>query len=399
LPGAGGLYSFTRYALGPLAGFICGILTLFQYLVMPAVMVVTIGQYLDQLVPDVPIYLWWLLLYTIFVLIHIGGVIRTLRITLALAVLTILILLVFYVSALVTGSVSDELLANVNSLSPRITTWLPKGWLGIFLALPSALWFYVAVELLPVAGEETHDVGKNMPRAVIGTILTLFLLSFLTLFIGSNVGEGASVIGKSESPLSDGFTTIFGLKVVGILIGLVALMTSFHAIIYAYGRLLFALSRAGYLPRWLSITTPLDFPYFKNLSRDQAQAPSLNLDEITSGTQAGRLASLKKGLRKMLALQKNRLQRLLVYLRNKTLQILNSQRQTPVRALIVGAVIGLIFAYFISNEESIIGEVLLNTALFTVAFSYMMVFASYIVLKREGADLPRPYNIRVRWAQ
>lgn len=237
----------------------------------------------------------------------------------------------------------------------------------------------MAVELLPVAGEETHDVGKNMPRAVIGTILTLFLLSFLTLFIGSHVGEGASVIGKSESPLSDGFTTIFGLKVVGILIGLVALMTSFHAIIYAYGRLLFALSRAGYLPRWLSITTPLDFPYFKNLSRDQAQAPSLNLDEITSGTQAGRLASLKKGLRKMLALQKNRLQRLLVYLRNKTLQILNSQRQTPVRALIVGAVIGLIFAYFISNEYSIIGEVLLNTAIFTVAFSYMMVFASYIV--------------------
>ena len=32
------------------------------------------------------------------------------------------------------------------------------------------------------------------------------------------------------------------------------LVASFHTIIFAYGRQIFSLSRAGYFPRWLSLT-------------------------------------------------------------------------------------------------------------------------------------------------
>ena len=39
-----------------------------------------------------------------------------------------------------------------------------------------------------------------------------------------------------------------------IIIALTGLVASFHTIIYAYGRVLFALSRAGYIPRWISVT-------------------------------------------------------------------------------------------------------------------------------------------------
>jgi ethanolamine permease len=38
------------------------------------------------------------------------------------------------------------------------------------------------------------------------------------------------------------------------MIALTGLIASFHTIIYAYGRVLFALSRAGYIPRWISLT-------------------------------------------------------------------------------------------------------------------------------------------------
>ncbi|HXL15891.1 MAG TPA: amino acid permease, partial [Streptosporangiaceae bacterium] len=40
------------------------------------------------------------------------------------------------------------------------------------------------------------------------------------------------------------------------LIGLVGLIASFFTIIYAYGRNTYALSRAGYFPKWLSVTHP-----------------------------------------------------------------------------------------------------------------------------------------------
>ena len=35
------------------------------------------------------------------------------------------------------------------------------------------------------------------------------------------------------------------------------LVASFHAIIFAYGRQIYSLSRAGYFPRWLSLTHPV----------------------------------------------------------------------------------------------------------------------------------------------
>ena len=38
-------------------------------------------------------------------------------------------------------------------------------------------------------------------------------------------------------------------------------MASFFSIVYAYSRQLFALSRAGYLPRWLSVTGKRKTPY------------------------------------------------------------------------------------------------------------------------------------------
>ena len=43
--------------------------------------------------------------------------------------------------------------------------------------------------------------------------------------------------------------------------GLAGLVASFFSIIYAYSRQLFALSRAGYLPRWLSLTGGRKTPY------------------------------------------------------------------------------------------------------------------------------------------
>jgi amino acid transporter len=33
------------------------------------------------------------------------------------------------------------------------------------------------------------------------------------------------------------------------------LIASFHTIIFAYGRQIYSLSRAGYFPRWLSVTS------------------------------------------------------------------------------------------------------------------------------------------------
>ncbi|HKX75040.1 MAG TPA: amino acid permease, partial [Acidimicrobiia bacterium] len=57
--------------------------------------------------------------------------------------------------------------------------------------------------------------------------------------------------------LLDGFRVILGSETGAALLGLAALsglIASFHTIIYAYGRNIYSLSRAGYFPKWMSIT-------------------------------------------------------------------------------------------------------------------------------------------------
>jgi ethanolamine permease len=91
---------------------------------------------------------------------------------------------------------------------------------------------------------------------VIG-IITLIIASLLVLVLNSGIAPGAAGISTSNEPLFEGFKTIFGDGMGTKLLSLIAvagLIASFHTIIFAYGRQIYSLSRAGYFPRQLSLT-------------------------------------------------------------------------------------------------------------------------------------------------
>ena len=217
LPHAGGFYSFVRNAFGPTGGFICGLTDAIEYVLTPAVIVVAIGGYMNRLVGGLsgeefsgydPA--WWVLAYLCFVYINIRGVELTLKVGLVITLAALAVLVVFYVSVLARGSFDSALLFNIPAEEGQDPRWLPKGWSGVFLALPFAIWFYLAIEQLPLAAEETHDVVRDMPRALILGIITLLALSVFTLVLNTGIGGGALAIQGSDAPLSDGFKAIFG---------------------------------------------------------------------------------------------------------------------------------------------------------------------------------------------
>jgi len=327
LPHAGGFYSFARSALGPTAGFVCGVTDTIEYVLTPAVIVVGIGGYLSALLPYVPTPLLWFGVYAVFVGINIRGVELTLRLGLAVTVLAVLVLAAFYVGALTSGAFDASLLTNIEP-SAGHTAWLPFGTHGVFAALPFAMWFYLAIEQLPLAAEEAHDVVRDMPRALILGIVTLLVLSLLTLVLNTGVGGGAAAMAISEAPLSDGFVAVLGSGATTTLLTLVALtglVASFHTTIYAYGRVLFALSRSGYFPRWISLT-------------NQRQTPHLAL---LLGAAAGYLCAL---------------------------------------------------AIEFSGSDGMVGAALLNMAVFGAVISYAVVLGSFIKLRVARPDMPRPYR-------
>ena len=259
LPHTGGAYSFGRTAFGPWGGFLTGLAESIEYVFTPAVIVVGIGGYVGTILEtsfgwSVPAPILWALFYAVFVGINIIGVELTFRLTVVITFIALLVLIVFWIGAIPLFSWDHALSVAPD---PGASRWFPRGLSGVTACLPFAIWFYLAIEQLPLAAEESHDPKRDMPRGLLWGIATLIVASLFTLFLNAGIAPGAAVVGASEEPLFLAFQTIFGEGASATALSLAAvagLIASFHAIIYAYGRNIYSLSRAGYFPTWMSRT-------------------------------------------------------------------------------------------------------------------------------------------------
>ena len=261
LPHTGGAYSFGRTAMGPWGGFITGLAENMEYILTPAVIVVGIGGYVGAVFNSIfsvaiPAPVWWLIFYALFVGLNIVGVEATFKFSVFITVMALAILLVFWIGAI--PHFNWDMALNIAPGAGN-SRFLPFGWGGVAQALPFAIWFYLAIEQLPLAAEESRNPQQDMPKAMLWGILTLIVASVLTLFLNAGIAPGAAAVGRSDEPLFLAFTTIFGSGIGTSVLALVAvagLVASFHTIIYAYGRNIYSLSRSGYFPQWLSVTLP-----------------------------------------------------------------------------------------------------------------------------------------------
>ena len=253
LPAAGGGYTFARRALGPWGGFATGTAILIEYAIAPAAIATFIGAYVESLglfgITDG----WWVYLaaYALFVGIHLAGVGEALKVMFVITAIALVGLLVFAVAA---APQFDP--ANLTDIAPTdaagASPLLPFGFLGVWAAVPYAIWFFLAIEGVPLAAEEAKDPARNVPRGIIAAMAVLLVTGAMVLVLVTGAG-GADAMKSSGNPLVEALGDTAAARVVNY-IGLAGLIASFFSIIYAYSRQLFALSRAGYLPRRLSVT-------------------------------------------------------------------------------------------------------------------------------------------------
>lgn len=130
--------------------------------------------------------------------------------------------------------------------------------------MPYAIWFFLAVEGVPLAAEEAKEPAKSLPRGLIGSMLILAFFALSILLLGPGAA-GADTLKNSGAPLVDALVAVYGANTWMAsfvnFVGLAGLIASFFSIIYAYSRQIFALSRAGYLPKKLSLTNSNHAPY------------------------------------------------------------------------------------------------------------------------------------------
>jgi len=236
-------------------GFLTGTAILIEYAIAPAAIAVFIGAYCESLF-GIGGWMVYLAFYIIFIGIHIFGVGEALKLMFIITAIAALALGVFIVAMVPHFSVAN-LLDIAPTTAAGASAFLPFGYVGIWAAIPYAIWFFLAVEGVPLAAEETKNPQRDMPRGLIGAMLVLLAFAGLILLVGPG-GAGSSTLIESGNPLVEALTTAYGSStwMSGFvnLVGLAGLIASFFSIIFAYSRQIFALSRAGYLPRKLSLT-------------------------------------------------------------------------------------------------------------------------------------------------
>jgi ethanolamine permease len=262
LPHTGAAYSFARTAMGPWGGFLTGLCENVEYVVTPAVVVFFIGSYLTGIFETTTGFqpIWWILGYVLFVALNVAGVALSFRVTLVVTVLALAVLVIFWFSAIPHmdfGRWALNIASDGSELPEGHGPWFPYGFKGALAALPFAVWLFLAIEQLPLAAEESVDPKRDMPRGIIIGMLTLIVSAFMIVWLNPSVaGVGAHKLATSGEPLLDGFRAIYGETQAKILafVAIIGLVASFHTIIYAQGRQIYSLSRAGYFPPALSIT-------------------------------------------------------------------------------------------------------------------------------------------------
>ncbi|MGA1838621.1 amino acid permease [Herbiconiux sp. 11R-BC] len=263
MPHTGGAYSFSRAALGPWGGFVTGLAETIEYVVTTAVVVLFSASYANSIVTELfglslPPWLWWIILYVVFVGLNSLGASVGFRFALVVAIISMAVLLLFAVLALANGAVDFSKLLDIAPTEGN-SSFLPFGGIGILFALPFAIWFFLGIEELPLAAEEAHNPAKDIPKASVWGVVTLAFFAVLVLFLNPAVTGSADLTvspGDGDEPLLAGFRVFLPGSVAAILslFALIGLLASLQGIMYAYGRNMYSLSRAGYYPKFLSLT-------------------------------------------------------------------------------------------------------------------------------------------------
>ena len=248
IPKAGGVFDYATRALGIEAGFMAGIAQIIEFVFAPTAIAAAIGAYFHIFFPMLSIDSIAIAAYFIFTGLNIYGVRAAAIFELVITVFAVFELLLF------AGITFPHFkMANLQQNA------FPHGWVGVWAAIPFAIWFFLGLEGVANVAEETINPQRNVLRGFGSALLTLIVLCILVFLSSIGVAGWEAIVyssagaAPSDSPLPLALSKITGdsglLYHLLISIGLMGLIASFHGIILAAGRATFEFGRVGHIPK------------------------------------------------------------------------------------------------------------------------------------------------------
>ena len=246
-PAAGSTYTYTRKAINSKLGVIAGWIVLLGYVFFPMAIWLIGASYFSAAVPAVPSWVWLVGFIVVTTLINIVGVEVGSKINFIMVSIQVVIIIAFLIFTIkaITEGMGEGTLAY---FSPFYNPDISFGYTVAGAA--AACYCFLGFDALTTFTEDTVNPTKNIPRAIILTLLVcgaIFLIvTYFTHLVHpsydySNPDNAAYEIARQVAPSVFG-----GIFLIGTIAGQFAAGLSAQA---SGARLLYAMGRDGVLPK------------------------------------------------------------------------------------------------------------------------------------------------------
>lgn len=240
MPKSGGGYYFISRALGPLWGALLGWASWFGLIFASAFYMVGFGEYMATIV-DLPVKMMAGVMTALLIVLNLTGS-RVAGQAQNLIVVALLAILAVFISR------------GTFSAAPAMpfTDFAPHGWGAVASGTATLFVTFAGFAGIASVAEEIRDPGRNVPRAVLGSVIgvtTLYCLIILMLAMLRPAEEltGPTLVADVAQDLMGGF----GRWMI-LIAAIMATISSANASIMAASRISFAMGRDRLVPDWLN---------------------------------------------------------------------------------------------------------------------------------------------------
>jgi L-asparagine transporter-like permease len=254
-PVAGAFGVYAENYLSPWAGFSVRATYGVAQIIAIGAEVTAAGIYISFWFPNVPQWIWVVLLSSALVALNSMKVNRLGEFEYWFAMVKVGAIVAFIIVGLsLILRAGSEGVMGVANLT-RHGGFLPHGWRGVWLSLTITVTSYMGVEIIAVTAGEAENPEVTIPRAMRSIVWRLILFYVLAIavmvtMVPWNQTTGSSTL--SGSPFVTAFAAAhipFAAAIMNFVV-LTAALSSMNTNLYLSTRMLISLGRGGYAPEW-----------------------------------------------------------------------------------------------------------------------------------------------------
>ncbi|MER5485509.1 amino acid permease [Streptomyces sp. NPDC002812] len=256
VPVSGSSYSYAYATMGELVAWVCGWCLILEYGVSVAAVAVGWGEYLNEFLDGT---IGITIPESIAAPLGEGGYINL------PALVVVLLAMVFLMRGAKESARINSIMVGVKIVtlllfigigamgikSGNYSNFNPLGREGVMAAAGTLFFSYIGFDAASTAGEEAKNPKRDLPRAIMLSLLIVTVLYVLVAFVAVGAMPWQDFEG-TEAALAQIMTDVTGHSFWGVVLAagaVVAIASVVFAVLYGQTRILFAMSRDGLVPK------------------------------------------------------------------------------------------------------------------------------------------------------